>query len=260
MPPTRRMILRTTGLLTAGVFAGGSADGNNIEQIMNTPDDKPNFTHGDFDESTKTPSNNASDTAYETRPAGIDRSGIMLRSIDDAPALSVKPSVEVVKPRVTDEHPPRLRVTLENTSNERVTVGEGRSIFFQFVSDDSRKLVLLPTGGKYPAKRGCWRLTEEIAITMEYQTVSLDPGESHSKCLDLYATPDEGSDACFPMGEFRFETRYNVEPQSEKTPVSSFDGETPTRCEDEKTSAEPPSEKMSNGRTQATWGFLIGLE
>ncbi|SDE97972.1 hypothetical protein SAMN04488067_101311 [Halorubrum xinjiangense] len=77
--------------------------------------------------------------------------------------------------------------------------------------------MLLPGGEEYPAEPGCWRLTDAIAITEEYRTFALDPGESSERLVDLYATP--GEDACLPVGEYRFETTISVvsddaEPQS----------------------------------------------
>jgi len=151
-----------------------------------------------------------------------------LVSVDDCPALPVRPAVEVVREAATPEHPPQLRTTLTNTADERIRLGEGRAVHFEYVTDDAGELVLLPGGGEYPAAPDCWRLHEGIATTEEYRTFEIGAGGSSSRPVDLYATP--GGDACLPVGEYRFETTIST--------VS--DG------------AEPES--------SAQWGFSILLE
>jgi hypothetical protein len=138
-------------------------------------------------------------------------------STDEDPELPIQPSVELVRDTATADHPPRLRTTLENTGDEPVSVGEGRAVHFEHVTDDSGALTLLPGDGEYPAEADCWRLTEGIAITEEYRTFEIDAGESSSRLVDLYATPD--ADGCLPVGEHRFETTVSIvsddaEPQS----------------------------------------------
>jgi hypothetical protein len=143
-------------------------------------------------------------------------------SVDDDPDLSVRPSVEVVRATATSEHPPRLRTTLANTTDEPVRVGEGRAVHFEYVADDTRDLLLLPsdTEREYPAEPGCWRLTDGIAITEEYRTFEVDPDDSSSRLVDLYGTA--GGEGCLPTGEFRFETTIAVlsdelEPRASET-------------------------------------------
>ena len=259
MSPTRRTILRTTGLLTAGALAGCTANGNADEDETEMPDEPTD----------RLPNETGGDGAGGTRPAGTGGPGISLRGVGDAPDLPVKPSVEVVRAVATDEHPPRLRVTLENASEERVSVGEGRSIFFRYVTDDTEALELLPADGDFPAEPGCWRLTDGIATTMEYRIVSLDPGESRSKLVDLYAAHDEDSDSCLPVGEYRFETTYNMESLSLPTDADSTDESAAARSADEETAAkssggetaaESRGEKTPAEKRQATWGFSLALE
>lgn len=262
MSPTRRTVLRAAGLLTAGALAGCTATGRDApEESVDEPDDPD-----DGDESLP---NGSADPAGGTRPAGTGGPGVSLRAVDDAPPLPVKPSVGVVDPTATDERPPRLRVTVENASDERVRVGEGRTIFFQYVSDDSRSLVLLPADGEYPAEPGCWRLSEGIATTLEYRTLALDPGESRSELLDLYAAPDEETDACLPVGEFRFEAGYAAKPvpsnatQSGGAGAPTSDGEGASESEGGATprgAGTPAAGDESAGRTQARWGFSLALE
>jgi hypothetical protein len=144
----------------------------------------------------------------DTRPSGTGGPGVTVVSVDDPPALPVRPTVEVVREAATDDHPPRLRTTLANERDTRVRVGEGRAVHFEFVADDAEALVLLPPGPEYPAAPGCWRLTEGIATTEEYRTFVIEAGESSARPVDLYARP--GEDACLPVGEHRFETTVSV--------------------------------------------------
>jgi hypothetical protein len=145
-----------------------------------------------------------------TRPSGTGGPGVSIVSTDAAPELPVRPAVEVVREAATPERPPRLRTSLTNVGDETHRVGEGRAVHFEHVSDTSGSLILLPgdddTG--YPAEPDCWRLTEGVAVTEEYRTFELEPGESSSRPVDLYATPDV--DGCLPVGEYRFETAIAV--------------------------------------------------
>ena len=165
-----------------------------------------------------------------TRPEGTGGPGVTLASTDEDPDLPVRLAVEIVRDTATEAHPPRLRTTLENTGDESVTVGEGRAVHFEYVTADSGLLTLLPgdTDSEYPADADCWRLTEGIATTEEYRTFEIDAGESSSRLVDLYATPD--ADGCLPVGKYRFETTIGVVGDD----------------------AEPDS--------SATWGFSILLE
>jgi len=108
------------------------------------------------------------DDSEGTRPSGTGGPGVSVASTDEDIDLPIRPSVEVVRDTATSEHPPRLRTTLANTSDETLRVGEG------------------------------------IAITEEYQTFEIEAGGSSGRLVDLYATPD--ADGCLPVGEHRFKT------------------------------------------------------
>jgi len=205
---TRRQHLRHIGgagsVLIAGLAGctGGSA-----------PEDGPNGTP---------PSGtDGMNDSGGTRPEGTGGPGVSLVSTDKDPDIPVQPSVEIVRDTATEAHPPRLRTTLTNTGDEPVSVGEGRAVHFEYVTDDSGLLTLLPVDDtEYPADADCWRLTEGTATTEEYRTFELDAGGSSSRLVDLYATPD--ADGCLPVGEYRFESTIAVvgddtEPQSSAT-------------------------------------------
>jgi hypothetical protein len=144
--------------------------------------------------------------AGDTRPGGTGGPGVTVVSRDDDPDLPVRPAVEVLREAATPEQPPRLRTTLTNTSDNPVRVGEGRAVHFEYVTDESGSLVLLPgeTDSEIPAEPDCWRLTDGIAVSEEYRTFEIGTSESSARPVDCYATPE--GEGCLPVGEYRFET------------------------------------------------------
>ncbi len=209
-------MLRSLGLVSLSALAGclgGTAQ----------PDDGLTDTPGD---STMT------DNPGGTRPTGTGGPGISLRSVDAAPDIPIEPAVDVSEDVATDEHPPQIQVTLTNTSDSEILVGEGRAIFFEYVTDDSRELMFLPAEQEWPAEAGCWRLSEGILITEEYRMETFAPGESKTKFVDLYGMAKEGEDSCLPVGEFRFETQISAQGEM----------------------------GSSDDSQSATWGFSLVLE
>jgi hypothetical protein len=221
---TRRVLLRTGAVASVALLGGclgsaptnGSGDGRNLDGDGSGPDGADD---------------SATDDAGGTRPTGTGGPGVTLVDVDDPPELPVRPSIEVVREAATTDHPPQLRATVANESDEPVSVGEGRAIVFAYVTAESGELILLPAGGTYPAEADCWRLTEGIAVTEEYRTVTLEPGESTTRLVDLYGTPD--GDGCLPVSEHRFSTTISA--------------------------AVGPDAMASEG-SSARWGFSVLLE
>ncbi|GGC67124.1 hypothetical protein [Haloferax sulfurifontis] len=240
MSLTRRTVLGSTALLSFGLLAGcvgngGSDDGATTDdEQTDTPTDDPT-TDEPTDTTDDLPDGNGTDDGTGgTRPSGGP--GISLVGVDDAPDVPVEHDVEITEDLATDEHPPQVRITLTNTGDETVEVGEGRTVFFQYVSDTTNDLIFLPADGEYPAEAGCWRLEDHIAVTEEYRILSLEPGESRSELVDLYGVAQsEGDEAsCLPVGEFRFEAAFAVGDLS-----GASDGD---------------------DRQEAAWGFSLTLE
>lgn len=147
-------------------------------------------------------------------PPGDSSGGgrVSIVSVDDPPDLPVRPAVEVVTPAASSDAPPQLRVTVTNTADHPVEVGEERDIVFAFVHSQERPgLQLLPESEEgYPAVRpGCWRLAEPIFVAEYYGIVPLDPGESTARTVGVWGSPDLEA-GCLPTGEFRFLTTYTV--------------------------------------------------
>jgi hypothetical protein len=240
MSPTRRTVLQSGGIAAVALLAGCTAGGNGStgepttdEQTEQPTAESPTTETPTTDEMPGGNETGTDDPAGGTRPAGTGGPGITLAGTDDAPDLPVSHTVKVTKDTATKEHPPQLRVTLTNDSDETVQVGEGRAAVFAYVTSDSDQLTLLPADGDYPAEAGCWRLTEGIAVTEEYRILTIEAGESATQLLDVYGTPN--GDGCLPVGEHRFETSYTV-----------------ARGED----------GLSGGNEgkQGTWGFSVLLE
>ncbi|MGB9954861.1 hypothetical protein ACOZ4B_00485 (plasmid) [Haloferax prahovense] len=234
MSLTRRTFLGSTALLSFGLLAGCVGDGGSDDGA--TTDDEPTDTTTDepTDTTDDLPDGNGTDDGTGgTRPSGGP--GISLVGVDDAPDVPVEHEVEITEDLANDDHPPQVRITLTNTSDEVVEVGEGRTVFFQYVSDTTNDLIFLPADGEYPAEAGCWRLEDHIAVTEEYRILSLEPGESRSELVNLYgvAQSEDEEASCLPVGEFRFEADFATGGLS-----GSSDDE----------------------RQEATWGFSLTLE
>lgn len=210
MSPTRRRYLRGAGAIGGVVCLGGCASGG------------PGGDGGGVDDG-------SDDGVNGTRPEGTGGPGVSVVSTDGDVGIPIDLGVTVVREAATSAHPPRLRTTLTNAGDEQIRVGEGRAVHFEYVNDGSEALTLLPANLEAPAEPGCWRLTGGIAVTEEYRTFELEAGASRSRPVDLYASRAD-TDACLPVGGYRFETTVSV--VSEDT--------------------EP--------RSSAEWGFSVALE
>lgn len=135
-----------------------------------------------------------------------------LAALDDQPSAPLAIDVAVSREAATENHPPGLRVSVTNSRDDAVTVGEARAVVFAYQSSVDGALMLLPAGGDYPADPDCWRLTDGIAVSEEYRTRSLAPGETMAAALSLYATTAVEADACLPVGEYRFESQFALNP------------------------------------------------
>ena len=252
----RRTVLKCCALATTLPLAGclgdtdsaatpGTGDGTTSGTETSTPDPTPagNETTDALPGTNGTDGENGTDDAGGTRLRGTGGPGVTVVGTDDREG-PVDHAVELVREAATDEAPPRLRVSITNVGDDPIVVGEGRAVVFAYRHDTEKQLVLLPADGEYPAEAGCWRLTDGIAVTEEYRTMVLDPGQTVEQSLDLYGAV--GEDACLPVGEYRFETTYQVRPAAEGTTT----GETATH--DETVATEEP--------TTYSWGFTVLLE
>ncbi len=236
---TRRSLLRAAGVATAVGLAG----------CTGSPEGERGGTGGT---ATNTPTDTETETPTDTEtPAPDDAAGrVSLVSSDDTPDFAVEPTVTVIEEFVTADGPAVLRVDVANPTDEAVVVGEYRDVVFQYVSSGEFTYQLLPHSERsttgtpereqppYPTDEGatCWRLTEPLAQTTEYGTVSIPAGGTLTAFVGLYANPD--AEACLPTGEYRFKATYAVGEPVGTSGGTATDGE----------------------RTTGEWGFSLAVE
>ncbi|MFC5970110.1 hypothetical protein ACFPYI_02085 [Halomarina salina] len=246
----RRTVLKCCALATTLSLAGclGDADSGTGEESTtpaptdtSTPEPTGNATTdalpGGNDSGGPGDGDNDSGDAGGTRLRGTGGPGVTIVRTDEQDG-PVEHAVELVREAATEEAPPGLRVSVTNTGEDPLAVGESRAVVFAYRHDTEKHLLLLPSDAdrEYPAEAGCWRLTDGIAVTQEYRTTTLAPGETTTQALDLYGAV--GEDACLPVGEYRFETSYQVRPATEGAATSA-------------TTEDP---------TTYSWGFTVLLE
>ena len=199
--PTRRSVLRAAGLAGVAGLAGCAA-------TEDASSDK---------------------TAERTPPAdAVGRVRVAGRT--DQPDLPVEPRVSAVDPFVTSEATAVLRVDVDNTTSNPVTLGEYRDVVFQYDHSGSGDYVLLPHSERSttgpPARSppdvettdgdDCWRLASGVLVTGEYGTVEIPADGTLTAFVGVYAAHDARS--CLPTGEHAFEATYAVDPLDEETP------------------------------------------
>lgn len=199
---------------------GGTGGNTDTETETATGTETPTETASPTETETLTEEGTGNETGG-TRPEETGGPGINIASTDEIPDAPVRPAIEIIEDTATEEHPPMLRATVTNESDQAVTLGEGRAIVFAYRYDTEDHLMLLPADGDYPAEPGCWRLTDGIAVTEEYRTVTLEPGESTSQELGLYGAPTQ-EDVCLPVGEYRFESTFSIMDEAGEQEQSSF--------------------------------------
>lgn len=118
--------------------------------------------------------------------------------VDPAPLDDLEPltyDVSVASAPTADS-PLTIDLALRNAGEETITYGERRTAMFWAVAGDD-DFSLYPRAGvedRYEYTDGVWWLPEGFATTMEYQTATLDPDETHSESLVVLHDPVEEDD------------------------------------------------------------------
>ncbi|MFC7068620.1 hypothetical protein [Halobaculum lipolyticum] len=211
---TRRALLRIGGSLGLVGLAG-------LAGCTATADDTPLPDGGSDGDGDGDGSSQPSDREY---PPGATHEARIVGS-DAAPDLPVAPRVSLANPYVTPGQPVVVRVDVDNTTDEPVTIGEYRDVVFQYVSSGDGSLLWYPHSERSTAgdpdratpeldlaDEGCWRLPGPIAVTQEYGTVEIPANGTLTAYVGLYATERAPSPdgSCFPTGASRFDTTYTV--------------------------------------------------
>jgi hypothetical protein len=228
--PTRRSVLTLLALGTVGLAGCVGEDSPTTDDDRSpTTDGGPSGDDGSNGSSGSNGSTGGNDSGG-TRPRGTG--GPAVAVVDtDPPGDRVEHRLAVRRAAATPTHPPRVRISATNRGSETLELGDSRDVLFAYRYDTDDHLVLLPASDDYGAVPDCWRLTDPVAVTEEYRVTTLAPGETVRRDLDLYAAP---GDACLPVGEFRFETSFDVATADEGL--------------------------GSDGSTRSTWGFSLSLE
>ena len=173
---------------------------------------------------TDSQNNNNSKTTYtDSKPQFQIRSDSLP---NDSP---VKISIKTIS-KIGGEKPMTIRIIFTNVSNSELKILFGVTPPFTdlyneqiLVVPTDEKRLKTETGSIIPkqSKNGCWKAnTEEFVIPMEQTERTLRPKESIQR--DYAVLDNPAADGCFPQGEYRFETSYELENKSPSAGRSTF--------------------------------------
>lgn len=134
-------------------------------------------------------------------------------------------TVQVTQASLTDDHPIRVEVVLENTGDSTYVFGEERLSMFQ--ARTTENFVLYPSkradegwDGEavytYNEEHDVWVSTEGFGMTMEYAIGTLEPGESTGQNLTVLHKPTEDTVHSYPE-QLVFETSIKVTQKNDPT-------------------------------------------
>lgn len=97
-----------------------------------------------------------------------------------------------LEPTPTKNHPPRVKMTLTNPTQQSLKFADSRSAFFWLSTAGTESIRLYPpspeTSDVY-RNVGCWKRNKPEVLTEELQSETIDPGESITKTGVLAVTP-----------------------------------------------------------------------
>jgi hypothetical protein len=198
----RRALLRAGAATVPVALAGCTTDALSNENAGggDAPDD---------DTPAESPDETPRDEGAEGTPPAVDEPRVRVTDRDEQPTVPIRYEAEMVAPLATADHPPRLRVSVTNTSDHGIVLGEERAVKFHHLQPGDGALYLLPAESGEPTREptnpGCWRLTEPVAVATYYGTISLGPGETRSAESALYGHWELPEDRCLPAGDHRVE-------------------------------------------------------
>jgi len=148
--------------------------------------------------------------------SGGSRVNVTIASITVPPELPIKPNVEAISPMATEEHPPQLRTTLTNTTEDPVIVGDIRNAHFENTFSESGKYVLIPANSGYGnAEPGCWRITGGVGQASVYKPSEISPNTQSTRLLNLFAHGE--SENCLLTGIYQFKILINISKSADQS-------------------------------------------
>lgn len=122
--------------------------------------------------------------------------------------------VAITEPTVTDDHPPSLRITITNTGENHISIGDGsQAIFSGVLSGESNPgIQLIPPRPGLIRIPGRWQPIPGIgtAQDMSLAMVRLEPGERKSIEYEVWEKQSNSVVVDYPTGEFTFSTTYHI--------------------------------------------------
>lgn len=126
--------------------------------------------------------------------------------------------VEIEKEKANEEGPPQISITVENLQdNELILTGKTRRVFGGETSE-SPGVVLLQENewsNEQIENDNCYRLFQDIPRSGTQYETSLIGNSEENIILDVLGSP--ASNDCIPIGEYRFETDYELLVPDEQT-------------------------------------------
>jgi len=141
---------------------------------------------------------------------------ISIEEIAQNPTLSkyqLDFDVEIEKENADEDGPPQIRVSVENIQDsELILTGKTRSVFGgeTDTSDEERVVLLQPEEWNENQLEdvNCFKLEQDIPRTGTQYETNLNGMSEESVLLDVIGSPT--SNECIPIGEYRFETDYQI--------------------------------------------------
>lgn len=230
----RRSLLRAGAATVPVALAGCTTD------ALSNDDNGGGSDPGADDTPTGSPGNTPTDREGDERrhSTPLDEPSVRVSDRDEQPTVPIRYEAEMVAPLITEEHPPRVQVSVTNTGDQPLVLGEERAVKFHHLNAGAGALYLLPAEAgdptRAPTDAGCWRLREPVAVATYYGTISLEPGETRRAVSAVYGHWELPEDGCLPEGDHRVETSIGY--------------------------GEDTDAVLGDGTEQFDWGFTLSVD
>lgn len=160
-------------------------------------------------------------TPSKQDPQPVQEERPQITTVTSALPDGVDISVELVNSNPHTEEPLTLNVSLQNTSDTDYSYAEARTAKFIAASDD--KFYLYPADQydnpdtyQYNSEHGVWVAKQSYVQTMDYQTATIEAGETHSQVLRLlHQKPQDGESISTYPDELNFDIEFKMAESSD---------------------------------------------